>query len=652
MAIISARKRKFKPQKTIRKTWDSFRKQLNTLLRDSELSDENAKELTNLIVEGKGIISQRPGTKVYYNAGTNGKVRGLFGSKINDVVELLSITDDGYLTKMNGTSYTTITGASWASGYKVRSTQLQGVDYIVQQNKPLVRYDGTTLLSFVTLPAPTNLQATNLSGVTGTYTWAWRVATLGDAGRSLPASEVALSGLPEDLAETAVKVTWTAASAASGLIKGYEIYGRESGAQTRMTGVQSSTTSWIDDGTLTPSQIAFMPDYNETGGPNAKYIIKSGGKVILANITGDRSAVMWSGADAFVGKFHWTKGGGITYIDKDDGTEITGIWEASENKIIIFKERSIYQMKLTYDGDLGIVSPDVQKITDAIGCLSGDTIRSVENDIYFVGRRAGGGVSLNSLGYQPNILANVLRTAELSASIRPTLDAVKKTRFEDMWAIFHDQKYWWFYPIGSSSMGCVAYDYERSGFSGPHTFPDNPVCGTIFYDGSGGEHFLYGDGDDADVTEVSSGYSNDKGTNFSWAFTSKKENFNLPFQLKTLLKTFYHFSDVSGNAVNVTVLVEDDEGNTSSDISFTVAAPSVLAGWGSFKWGTKKFGYKDQASTSTTNTTDVRKYQDLNQANVVNASVRVTGTGSRCRIVAMELQARAQTSVSPNWRAD
>lgn len=652
MPILSGTKRQFKPQRTLRKTYDSFRQGLNTTLRDSELSDEQAKELANMIMSGKGILTQRPGTGQYYQASTNGKIRGLFGSKINGTTELLAVSDDGYLTKKNGDSFTTITGASWASGEKVRFVQLQGQDYIVQKNHPLVRYDGTTLLSFTTLTAPTSLFATKLSGVSGTFSWGWRVATLTDAGRSLPSVEITLSGLPEDIADCPVQIGWTAPSAASGLIKGFEIYGRETGAGTRMTGVQATTSSWIDDGSIVPSQIAFMPDFNETGGPNAKYVIKSGGKIILANIQGRTSDVMWSGADVNVGKFHWTKGGGTASIEKDDGTEITGIWEAAENKIIIFKERSIYQMKLSYDGDLGIVSPDIQKITDAIGCISGDTVRTVENDGYFIGRRAGGGISLNSLGYQANILANILRTAEISAPIRPTLDAVNKTRFEDMWSIFFAQKYWWFYPVGASSMGCISYDYERRGFSGPHTFPDGPVTGTIFYDSDNEEHFLYGNGDDGNVTEISDGFSNDSGEAFTWSFTSKKENFELPFQLKTLIRAFYHFSDVSGNAVSVTVYVEDDEGNTSAETSFTVAAPSVLAGMGSFRFGTLKYGSSDQASSSTSNTTDVRKFVDLNVPNVVTAQVKIQGTGSRAKIVAMELQARPQNSLPSGWKAD
>ncbi len=652
MAVTQIRKRKFKPAKTLRVSWDSFRKQLNTLLRDSELSEEQAKEMTNLIVEGKGIVTQRPGTSNYYLASENGKIRGLFGAKVGDTSELLAISDDGWLTKKSSSTYERINGASWVSGEKVRMVQLQNKVYIVQKNRPLVRYDGTTLLSYTTVTSPTSLTATNLSGVSGGFTWSWRVAAETDAGTTLASDPIVLANLPEFLEESPVKITWSEPSAASGIVTGYSIYGRDQGAETRMARVPSGTTSWIDDGTYLPSQVAFLPDFNETGGPNAKFAIKSAGKIILANIGSNKSRVMWSGADVNVGKFHWTKGGGYTDIDKDDGTEITAIKEVSENKIVIWKERAIYQMTLAYNSDLGIVEPSVQKITDSIGCLSADTVITVENDTYFVGRRPGGGVSLNSLGYQPNILANVLRTAELSAGIRPNLEVISTTRLEDMFAVFYDQRYWWFYPISVSTMRAISYDYERGGFSGPHTFPANPIVGTVYYDSNNVEHFVYGDGDDGYITEVSNSYTNDKNSPFNWIFTSKKENFGLGFQMKTLLKAMAHLSNIVGGTVDVQILTEDRTGNTKTEESFSVSSPSTLAGWGSFKFGTRVYGGTDQASTSTTNTTDVRRIIEINKSGVITAQVKVTGTGTRAKIVELGLVARpeAEGAIPSDWR--
>lgn len=654
MPITSVRKRQFRPGKTLESTWDSFRKGLNTLLRDSELSPEQAKQMQNLIVVGKGIVTQRPGTAELYQASTNGKIRGMFGSKIADVNELLAVSDDGYLTKKNGTGNTVITGASWASGYKVRMTQLGDKVYLVQSQKPIRRYDGATLLSYTTLLSPVSLRATNLSGVTGNFTYSWRVAAVTDIGRTLASDPVIMSNLPENLDNTVVRISWTAPTGASGLAKSYEIYGRDQGSEGRLNSTSATTTTWDDDGSSVASLISGPADFNETAGPNAKYITKSVGKIVIANIGSKKSRVMWSGADVYAGKFAWTVGGGYVDLDDSDGTEITGIVELEENKIIVWKERSTYQVTLTFNADLGIVEPRISKISNEVGCMSGDTIKPAINNHFFIGLRAGRGISLNSLGYEPNIAAPVLRTAEITKVIAPDLEAVNLSRLEDMFAVVYGGIYWWFFPIGDTTMRCYGYDLERLSLHGPHTFPDNPVVGTVWHDTVGMPRFVYGDGDDGYVTEVSDSYSSDKSIPFQWIFKTKRENFGLPFKLKTLLKSFIHLANVEGGSVNTQILIENSEGNTSTLTSFSVDAPNRYAGFGSFRFGTFpfKFGHSSQASTSATNSSDVRRYDDLNESNVISAQYSITGTGVKAQIIETQLQARVQPGAPSEWLAE
>jgi hypothetical protein len=655
MAILSAPARKFKPSRVLESTWDSFRKGLNTLLRDSELSPEQAKQMQNLVLTGKGIVTQRPGSANLYQAGAslaNTKVRGLFGAKINDVNELLAVSDAGYLTKKNGESYTVIPGASWASGYKVRMTQLRNQVYLVQNRRPMSRYDGSTLLSYVTLLSPVSLTATNLSGVTGTFTYSWRVAAVNDVGRTLASDPVVLSNLPENLDNTTVKLSWSMPISASGLAKNFEIYGRDSGTETRMTGVSASSNTWLDTGAVIPSLVSGLPDFNETGGPNAKFIIKSVGKIIVANVGSKKSRLMWSGADINAGKFSWTVGGGYCDIDEDDGTEITGIAEYEANKIIVWKERSIFQVQLTYNNDLGIIDFTISKISEEVGCMSADTIKPAVNNHFFIGLRPGRGISLNSLGYEPNIAAAVLRTADISKVIAPDLEAVNMARLEDMFAIVYGGVYWWFFPIGDRAMRCMGYDLERLSFNGPHSFPDNPVIGTIWYDSDGMPRFVYGDSDDNYVTEVSNNYLSDKGVDFQTVFTSKREDFKLPFKLKTLLKAFIHLADVNGGDVNVQLNIENDAGNTTTVSTFSVSANSQYSGFGSFMFGKKKFGHSDQASISSTNTSEVRRYLNLNTSDVVSAQFLVTATGAKYKLIETQLTAREQVSPANSWQVD
>jgi hypothetical protein len=652
MAILRAPKRQFKSPKVLEQTWDNFRKGLNTLFRDSELLDTQARQMKNLIVTGKGVVTQRPGTRELYQAGASvasTKVRGLYSSSLND--ELLAVTDNGYLTKKNGTSHTVITGASWSSGYKVRMTRLGDQVYIVAPTRPLTKYDGTNLISYTTIASPSDLKATRISGTTGSFSYSWRVAAMTDVGRTLASDPVVLSNLPENLENTKVRLTWSFPSGASGLIKSWEMYGRDQGSESWLAGISPTTTTWEDDGSTSPSLTSSTPEFNETAGPNAKFITESVGKIVVANLHGKPNRFMWSGNGINQGRFSWTVGGG--YMDCGDDEPITGIVEVEENNFLVFKKYSIYRLKLTYNSDLGIVEALLSKITNEVGCLSGDTIAPARNNYFFIGSRPGRGISLNSIGYEPNIASPELRTSEISEIITPDLEAINKARAEDMFAVVYMGIYWWFFPIGANEMRAYGYDLKRISFNGPHTFPGQPVMGTIYYDENGDARFVYGTGTgDSRVIEVSSSVGTDYNGAFAWRFASKKENFGKPFKLKTLLKTFVHLADVQGGDVNISVNIEDEEGLSNTDASISVEAPSKYAGFGSFLLGTKKFGSSDQASTSTTNTSDVRRFVDHNTPNVVSASVAISGSRAKAKILGVQLQAREQVSPSSSWMSD
>lgn len=646
MATIARPRGKVQLAKPVEVVWDSFRRGVNKLLQDVELSDEEYRRGDNLILKGAGIITTRPGTANYYQAGGS-RVRSLKSYYMKSgTKELLALTDSGYLTKKNSASYTIIPGGSYNSGTNVTMSQIYDKVYISSISKELRRYDGTTLTSYVGINRPSSVSATKNSGTSGIWTYSWRVSAESDVGETLASTGVTVTGLPEELETTKyVTISWATVPNATG----YVIYGRDSGNETFLTRVQNTQTSWVDDGSSIPSAFVFPAEADFTAGPKAKYMVGFRDKLVIGNLENNPSRVMFSGGGPNVDKFHWSKGGGYIDISKDDGEVITGLAEF-ENKVVVFKERSIYQMTLTYNSSLGIVEPAITKISGSIGCLSHETIKAVENDIFFVGRRAGGAISLNALGYEPNF-TTVLRTSEISNRIRPDLEAVNQARLTEMWGYFYAQKYWLFYPVGSTGMYCFAYDRERLAWLGPQYFPNSPSCGEVFYDDNGSEHFLYGDGDDGFVTEISSGYSNDKGTGFTWQLETKKEALKDPFVLKNLMSCLFHFRNITGN-LSVNILVETKSGETTTTKSFTVGSQSVLAGWGSFLFGAKGYGRTQQASMSSSNLVDVIKYIQVNKTSVRTVSVRISGTGSSVDIVAMKLVLTklSPLSIPASWR--
>lgn len=650
MATIIPQKRKTQLSKPVEVVWDSFRRGLNLLLQDRELQKEESRKLDNLILKGAGILTQRPGTANYFLAGS-GKVRGLFPYYDKaGTNSILALTDEGYLVKKNNSSYTIIPGASFPSGTDVSAAQIYNKLFISSKTVNLRRYDGTTLTPYIGISTPTSLTATKSSGATGAFTWYWRVSAESDVGETLASNAVSVSGLPEDLTTIEyVRLSWATVAGA----KGYVIYGREAGNESFLSRVPATSTEWIDDGNNVPSLSAYPPEADFTAGPKGKIIIAFREKLVVGNLDGNPSRIMGSGGGPNVDKFHWSKGGFYVDINKDDGQEVEGLIEF-ENRIIVWKTRSIYQVTLGYNSSLGIVEPTVQKINNAVGCVSWKTVVPVENDVFFMGRRAGGGISLNSLGYEPNF-TTVLRTSEVSPRIRPEMEKVNMSRVDEMWALYWKNIYWLFYPVGTNSMRCIGYDRERLAFLGPFDFPNAPAYGTIFYDTDKSEHVLYGDGDDGYVTEISPSYSNDKGKAFTWTFQSKKEELGDGLRLKNLISYFLHVRNVSGT-ISVSIDVEDTRGLSTTAANFEISSNQVLAGFGSFGFGlpkgskTPKWGY--QPSTGTTNSADVIKYLLLNKNMIRSYQITIKGTNALADIVQMKsiLIPLSSGSIPQNWK--
>lgn len=637
---------KYKPEKDAEKEYNSFRRGLNALLRDAELQDEELKDAQNVVLEGKGILAPRFGTENYFQASTSDvAVRALQGVEFADGTnELLAITDEGYLVKKNGTSNTLITGASFPSGYASELVQIWNNVYVVNPQRELCRYGGSDIIEYIGIDSPTGLTATKSTGTTGTMTYSWRVSAESEVGETLASTAVTLATLPETLSSSNyVTLNWGAVSAASGVLKGYVIYGREPGDETFLTRVSDDVTSYIDDGTNIPSDIAYLPEADSTAGPKAKYVTVHKQKLILANITGYPSRIMWSGGGPYIDEFHWGSGGGSVDIDRDNGEQITGIIESTEGSLIVFKERSIYQVTLSYNSSLGIVEPTVSRLSSSVGCVSHRSIKMVENAIFFAGARAGGGVSLNSLDYEPNILSATLRTSEISARVRPLLESVQESRYDEISAVYYGNRYYWFLPIGAGVVTrCIIYDRERLAFTGWHTYPNYPLVSTVYYDSDNKDHLVYGDGDDGYVTEVSSTHNTDKGTQFTTRITLPREVFGDPFRLKILKDVFVDFRNVMGT-VAVNIIIEQSSGLSTIAKQFTLGGRNSLAGWGSFAWGgpfngiSARYGYNP--STEESAASEAIKYATLYKANIRSAQIEIIAKGAEYEFLGAKLSA-------------
>jgi hypothetical protein len=630
----------YKPPKTLQLDWDSFRGGLNTLLRQTEIKDNELAQADNLYLVGKGVPTKRPGSANYFLtspsvATGSQRVRGLkgvlFASGASGVNELIALSDWGSLVKKNGASYSVIPGASWVSGYNASMVQVYNKVYISNGVDSLKKYDGATIYGFTQLSKPTGVQVTNLSGVSGTFTRSFRISAFNNVGETIASDAVLITNTPQDLINTTLRVTWTTSSPASG-VAGYGIYGVDQGDERFITSVDASTLRYDYQGVPDPSSLVFPSAADTTSGPIAKYIISHKDKLVMGNIQGFPSRISWSGGGSNVDKFNWRFGGGYIDIDKDAGDEVKGLIEFQDS-IVVFKERSIWQVTLAISGE--IVVPTVKMIMRGVGCVSHRTIRYVENDVFFLSRRG-----VYTLGNEPNYL-NVLRTNEVSARVRPLFETLTASQLEQACAAYHMNKYRLAFPSTSANKNTkeIIYDRERLAWMGPNTFPATPSVYEVYYDGSNTERLVWGDSDDNFVTEFSTGYSNDKGVKIQTILLTRKTAFDNPFRFKQVKNLYSNWRNVAGTPF-VNIILETRDGAVGSAQSFTISASNAGVGWGFDKWGTFKWGNTAGAGSSQ-GSLDLAKRTRINKVGrTVQVEVTTTGNNDRYELLAFQLQAQ------------
>ena len=640
----------FTPNKKLKLDWKGWSGGWVNVFDDNELKPNELTKADNCLLKGRGVVAPRWGSDLYFKAGDSYvSLVDAYYMPEDDVNNLLAVTYDGYLVKKSGASSTMISGASFASGSAIDSAQLGGNTYFVGGGRELVKYDGTSLAVFATLSTPTGVGVSNVSGASGTAVYGWRIAAKSLTGSTLASETVSLTGLPQDLTETLVYVKWSAVSAASGVLTGYDIYRGQPGDETWIDSVGPDVTEYFDYGGP-QSDTILPPKSNTTGGPKAKYVLKLDSRLVVAGFVDDPSLVMISGNYPYEGSFHWSDGGGYVRIAPDDGDEITGLAIVGSNTkggtvpstIVVFKRRSAYAMvlKTLAVGNYELLDPQFQQLL-SVGTTSNKSVVPVENDVFFLSRDG-----FYSVGSEPNYL-NEIRSKEISTRIRDYMDGLTDENFAEANAAYIDHKYICSFP---SRKETIVYDYERRAWMGPWKTPFGITHWYKYYDEEGDEQWLAG-ADDGNVYYFNPGLTNDSGTAFKALATTRKEDFD-DWTIMKILEMFYILMRNVKGTVNVTVRGEDRTGKTIGLKSFSIQGGSVgSAGYGTSLYGDAEWGDSEDEVNVTSE--DFVRYSNIYKTiRVVQVEVSSSGAADYWEMINIKMDAQPQGrgSLSPNTR--
>lgn len=635
MAQFNEKVPPYKPRKSLNAEWKTWRKGLNLLLRPTELGRDEYATGDNIMLIGSGVPTGRWGTSKYFTVNATGIARG-FGTFANNYTgtnELFGLTDEGYIAKKNGTGSTVITGQSYPSGSQIHTEQLGGYTYIVSDQVPLTQYNGGSLEVFATISPPTGLTATNMSGVSGSYIWSWKVTTLSATGNeTTPSVSFQLPELPQVLSETKIHVSWTAPSAAT--IGGFQIYRGLQGDERLLSAVGASVTSYDDYGDPA-SESGLAPLSNTTGGVKSKFIAKIGDRLLMVDVN-DKNKLLISGRYPKQYSFNWIDGGGELYIDPDSGQDITGITtQPGTNKVVVYKDFSHYAVELSIiqAGNFFPLDATSIPISTAIGCSNQDTLQTVENDIFYFGRKG-----LYVTGYEPNFLS-IIRTNEISARIRPYLNNLNDSDYNNCCSMYIDNKYLLSFPDRKE---VVVYDRERGAFAGIWKLPFGINKMLNYVDSTGTERWVIGTNESNQVYTFETSVNSDDGTTITKTLKTNKEGFSTWTELKIVEIFSVLLRNITGS-VTVNILLEDRNGAISTVKTFTITGTSVSGklGWGAVTWGKQLWG--ESAGTSVTGSDEFPRWGTLyKEGRLIQIEVSSTAANSNFELLGLDFSATGQ----------
>ena len=183
-----------------------------------------------------------------------------------------------------------------------------------------------------------------------------------------------------------------------------------------------------------------------------KYIAIYNSYTILAYIvlsgTTHNSRLYWSTIDSISA---WNDAD-FRDVSKNDGQEITGI-KVLGDRLVIFKEQSIWLMFFTGDADLPFT---FTKSASSVGCISGDSIQEIENGLVFLAQ--------DGLYYFDGY-----NSQKISDKITTTLGTFNKSRFVNVSSSYQREKnrYWCSFTTsgGSTNNRIITWDTYNNSFS-------------------------------------------------------------------------------------------------------------------------------------------------------------------------------------------
>lgn len=515
---------KFK-KNTVESRMESWIRGYDSLVSNTQIRADELSEATNIIIVEDGKIQCPRDGQIRYGNSSGSRVTGIFPYYKSDGTKKLLRSCGTKLQKLNTSTHNwdDISGYTYTTTLNTNGVMAYDNLYIINGTDPLTYFDGTSIQSFTPISAPTAPTVTR-TGSSGSYTFSYKVTAVTAVGETTPSSAGSTTLNQSSLdSSNYMSISWSAVTNAIG----YNLYGRKDGSWYFITYLEGNgSTSYVDKGTLTPSELFIPPESNTTGGPVGKYIALYKDTIFIFGDPDNPTRLYYSAGGDKINDFSISSSGGFIDISKNDGQKGTGL-HVFKNVLLVFKEESTYQFSFTTSA-----LPQVEQVSASIGCISSRSIVAVENDVFFASRRG-----IFSIGNEQGFAFDVLRTNELTSRVRSVYKTIDPQHLENIAAIYvQDQDknlvIFSYTEQGSTTNSkALVYDRERLGWYKWTNISAN--CWTSYRESDESVVYVYGDDSSGYVNQILSG-TDDFGTAIRGYFRLKAESFKELERYKTL----------------------------------------------------------------------------------------------------------------------
>jgi len=582
---------------------DRFNDGLNVIQRAQRIKPTEAAELLNLMLVDDGLPSPRWGTAVYGKAISGAdEIDGMGEYVKSDGTRELIVVAGGKVWKHTTSTDTEITGATFTAGTRAYFKQIKGYLYISNGVDPLARYNGTNLITYTEIDAPTNVQLSGGAGITGTgYSYYVQITSLNDIGETVGSTEVSttIGKARSDWAEPGetMTISWDAAVGATR----YQIYiSDESGYEVLLASTE--TTSYVDDNSATPNPYVEVPDANTTGGPKFGPMELSGNRLWGTKDPNNKYRVYGTGTGPNMGVFSdfyggfWIdleKGGRtepqvvVDYRDGQGNSKATVLCTTPEGTGCVWQ----VQLSSATVGDVTFVIPSASKVVGSFGTSAPATAVIAANDVYFLNKK---GVFV--LGNERQFWG-VLRTNELSVKIRPYIESISESKISNACAYYYDDKVFFSVSTNASYNNRIFYyDRENLSWIADWSVGVNQFCEHT--DSDGITHFLGASSNDGYIIEFSKNILGDRGVAFKTRYTGPQFPVSKDWSKFAKLKKFHIRLANPKGTVNVSLIGTGKISTFSTVASASISTSSASTGLGFDPLGSVQLGASNGKPTT------------------------------------------------------